>query len=333
MTKIYWDRPEDIAKVIKLLSEGSVVAVPTETVYGLAADAFNEEATREIFSIKGRPLIDPLIVHTFDMEGVGRLASLNQAVNKLADKFWPGPLTVILPKKSEVPGIITADRDTVAVRVPSHPVLRKVLESSKLCLGAPSANPFGYISPTKVEHVLDSLGDNLDYILNGGPCTIGMESTIVDITEPTRPVLLRPGAITSKMLSEALGLPVEIDPGDKKAMRGNTDAMRAPGMMKKHYSPKTRLMMLESESQLEITKDRLTAVIYFKRNALPPTTKQANNYWLTEDGDLSEAAHKLFHLLRAVDQKGYDVIYIEAAPEEGIGVAINDRLRRASNGH
>lgn len=333
MTKIYRDRPEDITKVIKLLSEGSVVAIPTETVYGLAVDAFNEEATREIFSIKGRPLIDPLIVHAIDMEGVERLASLNHAGNKLADKFWPGPLTLVLPKKPEVPGIVTADRDTVAVRVPSHPVLRKVLGISKLCLAAPSANPFGYISPTKVEHVLDSLGDNLDYILNGGPCTIGMESTIVDITDPTKPVLLRPGAITSEMLSEALGLLVEIDPGDKKAVRGKTDAMRAPGMMKKHYSPKTRLMMLESESPLEATNENYRAVIYFKRREIPPMTKQANAYWLTEDGDLSEAAHKLFHLLRVVDQKGYDVIYIEAAPEEGIGVAINNRLRRASNGH
>jgi L-threonylcarbamoyladenylate synthase len=332
LTKIYRDRPEDIAQVIQLLSTGRVVAVPTETVYGLAADTFNESAVSQIFKIKGRPLIDPLIVHTFDLEGVDRLASLNPSANKLAEEFWPGPLTLVLPKKSEVPGIVTANLDSVAVRIPRHPVLRKVLGNSKLCLAAPSANPFTYISPTLVEHVLDSLGDQLEYLLDGGPCPIGMESTIVDITDPTQPVLLRPGVITRDMLSETLGLPVGITPGQKRSKTDKTEAMRAPGMMKKHYSPKTRLVMLELEKQLEITNDKHAAVIYFKRKELSPTTNQTNSYWLTEDGDLAEAAHKLFHLLRAVDQKGYETIYIEAAPEKGIGVAINDRLRRASNG-
>ena len=309
-----------------------MVAVPTETVYGLAADAFNEDATRHIFKIKGRPLIDPLIVHTFDLEGVDRLASLNPAVKKLADKFWPGPLTVVLPKKREVPALVTADLDTVAVRVPMHPVLRKVLENSRLCLAAPSANPFGYLSPTRVDHVLDSLGDSLDHLLDGGPCPIGMESTIVDICDPTKPVLLRPGAINVDKLSEALDLSVEINPADKKAKTEMTEAMPAPGMIDKHYSPKTRLLILEPETLLEIAKVKHAAVIYFNRNDTPSLPKQASAYWLTEDGDLNDAARNLFHLLRAVDRKGYDAIFIEAAPEEGIGVAINDRLRRASNG-
>ena len=195
MTKIYRDRPEDITQVIQLLSKGKVVAVPTETVYGLAADTFNISAVRQVFNIKGRPFIDPLIVHTFDMEGVNRLASLNPSAIQLANVFWPGPLTLVLPKKPEVPSIVTANLNTVAIRIPMHPVLRKVLEDSKLCLAAPSANPFGYISPTTIEHVLDSLGDNLEYSLDGGACSVGMESTIIDITNPTKPILLRPGVI------------------------------------------------------------------------------------------------------------------------------------------
>ena len=331
MTKIYRDRPEDITQVIQLLSKGKVVAVPTETVYGLAAYTFNISAVRQVFNIKGRPFIDPLIVHTFDMEGVNRLASLNPSAIQLANVFWPGPLTLVLPKKPEVPSIVTANLNTVAIRIPMHPVLRKVLEDSKLCLAAPSANPFGYISPTTIEHVLDSLGDNLEYSLDGGACSVGMESTIIDITNPTKPILLRPGVITCDMLSKTLGLEVKNTYPKKVSITNNTEGLRAPGMMNKHYSPKTRLIIFELGKQLHITNDKSKALIYFNRKTISSMTKHINIYWLTEDGDLSEAAHNLFHLLRTVDQKEYDVIYIEAAPEKGIGVAINDRLKRASN--
>lgn len=333
MTRIYRDRPEDIAQVINLLSEGSVVAVPTETVYGLAADAFNEEATRQIFKMKGRPFIDPLIVHTHDLEGVSRIASLNKAAVNLADKFWPGPLTIVLPKKPGVPAIVTADLNTVAVRVPKHPVLRKVLEDSRLCLAAPSANPFGYLSPTRIEHVLESLGELLEYALDGGPCPIGMESTIIDVSNPEKPVLLRPGAITVEMLSEAVGLPVAINIPRHKAALKRPEGMPAPGMLQMHYSPNTPLIILEPGKSSDKTDLPNTAVVYFNRKGSQPTLKNARVYWLTEDGDLAQAARNLYHLLRAIDGQGHDTIYIEAVPEEGIGAAIVDRIKRASKGN
>ena len=194
--------PYDIKKAANLLQNGEVVALPTETVYGLAAHAFDENAVRAIFDIKGRPLIDPLIIHLASVKQIGQIAHINnEHLHTIADAFWPGPLTVVLQKKNCVPDIVTAGRKTVGIRIPKHPLTNAILKECKLPVAAPSANPFGYVSPTKPEHVSDSFGRKTPYIVDGGPCENGIESTIINLST-TKPTLLRPGPITQKQLEK-----------------------------------------------------------------------------------------------------------------------------------
>lgn len=329
MTRIYGDRPEDIAEVCKVLANGGVVAVPTETVYGLAANARDPEACRRIFEIKKRPLLDPLIVHVLDMERASCLAHLNPEAELLASKFWPGPLTIILPKKIEVPDIVTAGLPSVAIRMSHHPLLRKILRCSGLDLAAPSANPFGYISPTCAEHVSNTLGDDLAHIMDGGTCEIGIESTIIDLQEGDSPILLRPGVITQEMLSNVLHR--QVHTGYKSAKTSQkTITASAPGLFDRHYSPTTPLSLFANGEMPKLCSGGNIAVVYYSKIKAPAPPEHLSAFWLTAGGDPEEAARCIFHLLQRLDQQGFTDIYIELAPDTGLGSAINDRLRKAA---
>lgn len=314
-----------IARAAELLRAGACVAAPTETVYGLAADAFYKPAVRSIFAIKNRPFIDPLIVHVAESDQLSELTTLNlsqqAAVARLTEQFWPGPLTLVLPKRPEVLDLVTANRDSVAVRCPAHPVMHSLLVQSGLFLAAPSANPFGYISPTTAQHVRDSLGARCPYILDGGPCERGVESTIVDLRDPLNPQLLRPGPIGREELKDALGRTVNLPPLQ-------SDPSLAPGMLERHYSPSTRLQLCQI-GEMPRQSDDVEARIFLKR---PAEKLRQHDYWLSETGDLNEVAANLFNLLRMLDAMSeLNLIHCEL-PVAGPGVAdaIRDRLQRAS---
>lgn len=322
--------PRDIELAGELLKSGKVVALPTETVYGLAADALNPDAVRQIFTIKGRPLMDPLIVHVLDLEHAAELAQIDATAQQLAEAFWPGPLTLILPKKPCVPDLVTANQPSVALRSPNHPLFRAVLRASGLCLAAPSANPFTYVSPTRAEHVQKTLGDRVPCIMDGGPCEHGLESTILSLLDPQLPIILRPGPITAEAIEAVIHRPVassqaEIDMDDKN----NPVSIAAPGLLKQHYSPKTPLYLCGHE---ELNgKDPLAAYVFWQR----PETLNFNSkfiYWLTEDGSVEVAAKSLYHLLQTVDHQGHKAIFFENLPSnEGLYLALKNRLQKAAN--
>ena len=313
--------PEDLARAADLLRAGEIVAVPTETVYGLAADALNPVALAKVFAAKGRPLVDPLIVHVADVADIARVAQVDPRLTRLA-AFWPGPLTVVLRRLPVVPDLVTAGRDTVAVRVPAHPAFRALLRAAGP-LAAPSANPFGYVSPTLAVHVRDSLGERCPWILDGGPCAHGVESTILDLSEPSRARLLRPGPIPREALESALGSPVEVvvrsTPADQ--------AQLAPGMLERHYSPRTPIRLFARGGEPDIPPGRVALLLQSRRATTPAG---AEVFLLSESGDPAEAARSLFALLRQLDRRGLDLILAEFAGESGVGVALNDRLRRAA---
>ncbi|MDR1498451.1 MAG: threonylcarbamoyl-AMP synthase [Puniceicoccales bacterium] len=317
----------DLIRVGKLLREGELVALPTETVYGLAADALNENAVRRVFSVKGRPFLDPLIVHLAAAEAVEVLAEVPPALERLAERFWPGPLTVVLRKKAVVPDLVTAGGGTVAVRVPAHRLMRRVIELSGCFLAAPSANPFGYVSPTRAEHVRESFGEKVPWILDGGECEHGLESAIVWLADGAkRARLLRSGPISSEEIEAAIGHRlVSGDAGNAE----KTGAQPAPGMLSRHYSPFTPIVLREAGAKptLRVGGGR-QAVVWLRR----PQVAMAGveEFWLSENGDLREAGRNVFALARRLDAGGFAVMHWELAPGTGIGVAINDRLRRAA---
>ena len=310
----------------RALAAGKLVAIPTETVYGLAANALDEAACRRIFAVKGRPLIDPLIVHVRDLGHARELAEVNAAAELLMKRYWPGPLTIVLRKKDVVPGIISAGLPTVALRCPRHPLTRRLLEISGLALAAPSANRFGYVSPTRVEHVEAGLGELIDYVLDGGPCDIGLESTIVGLADPGKPVLFRPGAVSREELSHALGMEVAL-PSPR-----SEDAPAAPGMLKRHYSPNSPVTLFDNGASLALSPSlaKNSALVFFTRPRSAEEFSCSAVFWLSESGRPEEAARNVFDLLRRLDGIGYARIFVERAPEGGIGDAINDRLTRAS---
>lgn len=319
----------DLALLAQALRGGELVAIPTETVYGLAANALDAAACRRIFEVKGRPLIDPLIVHVRDLDHAAELADVNEAARALAGKFWPGALTFVLPRHPVVPDIVTAGLPTVAVRCPGHPLARALLRECGLPLAAPSANPFGYVSPTTARHVIQSLGDRIQHLLDGGPCEIGLESTIIDLADPAHPVLLRPGAVTAAAIADVLGVEV-----NRPAPALADAPARAPGMLERHYSPRTPLELFDHGSRPEAGESASgapRAIIYFTRaTAADAGDVAADVFWLSEDGSLESAARHIFALLRRLDAGAYDLVFIERAPEGGLGDAINDRLQRAA---
>jgi L-threonylcarbamoyladenylate synthase len=321
----------DIAYAAELIRDGELVGMPTETVYGLAANAFDEDAVLTVFEVKKRPSFDPLIVHVAKAASLREVADLKaltpevrRQVKQLTARFWPGPLTLVLPKVSALPDLVTSGLDTVAVRVPGHEMARALIVVAGVPLAAPSANPFGYVSPTTAQHVVDQLGDVVPYVLEGGACDVGVESTIV--AAPRAGVsdawtLLRDGGLPREALQDALGAPL-VDATAADA------APAAPGQLESHYAPRTPLRVgplaaLLAEAQAS-PASRVHCVAFREAPAGVPSEV------LSPSGDLREAARKLFAALRRADQAGADVLLAEPVPDEGLGRAINDRLRRAS---
>ncbi len=306
----------DVGRAAQLLSAGEVVAIPTETVYGLAANAFDDAAVLKVFAAKQRPSFDPLIVHIARKEDVHRVVrELPPGAQALIDAFWPGPLTLVLPKRAEVPDVVTSGLDTVGVRMPRHPLTRALLERLEFPLAAPSANPFGYVSPTTAQHVADQLGDRIPYILDGGPCTVGVESTIIG-WEHDRWVLYRPGGIALEAIEAVIG---SVAQAVKQVLPA------APGMLESHYAPRKPVHVGEIDALQRRFAGSRIGIISFRKE-YPGHRCEV----LSERGDLAEAARNLFSALRELDSSDCDVILAERFPEEGLGRAINDRLRRAA---
>lgn len=307
---------DDVARAAELLRRGDIVAIPTETVYGLAANAFDEAAVLKVFEAKQRPSFDPLIVHIARREDVARVVKeLPPGAEAMMDAFWPGPLTLVLPKQDIVPDLVTSGLDTVGIRMPSHPLAQELLRSLDFPLAAPSANPFGYVSPTTAQHVADQLGDRIPYILDGGPCSVGIESTIIG-WEDDRWVLYRPGGIAVERIEEVIG---------RVALAVKKVLPAAPGMLESHYAPRKPVYVGDVTTLLQQHAGGRTGVISFRKEYSGHHCEV-----LSPNSDLSEAARHLFSALRTLDGSDVDVILAERFPEEGLGRAINDRLRRAS---
>ena len=309
-----------IHRATEIIRQGGIVAFPTETVYGLGADAFNPLAVARIFEVKKRPYFDPLIVHVADPADVKNLVKeIPSNAKKLIEKFWPGPLTVVLLKDENIPDIVTAGLSTVAIRMPNHPMALSLIKESRCPIAAPSANPFGYLSPTTAEHVRDQLGDQVDLILDGGPCTVGVESTIVSFSEGT-PRLLRPGGVSLEEIGSIIGK-VEIRPVED-------DKPSAPGMLPKHYAPRTPIVLDWSAKDAEAYRGKRIGFLALKEPK--PFLKFIHVEILSKRGDLREGAANLFSAIRRLDALNLDLILAESVPEVGLGRAIMDRLRRAS---
>lgn len=328
----------DVSRAAEILRSGGLVAFGTETVYGLGANALDELAVARVFEAKNRPHFDPLIVHIADGKWLDRLAEqLSPAAKLLADTFWPGPLTMVLPKKEIVPDLVTSGLPSVAIRMPSHPLALELLTKVDLPVAAPSANPFGQISPTTAQHVLDNLGDRIDMILDGGPCDVGVESTVVLMTEEC-PRILRHGGVTQEQLEQVVGS-VEVQcsedaddsaaSSDEPGSKLHTGAV-GPGMLAQHYSPTTPLILLRDVNAELLDGERVGLL---RLSKLPSDSTRVADFssieTLTDDGDLRTAAAGFFAALRSLDSCGLDLIVAESFPEEGLGRALNDRLRRA----
>ena len=309
---------QDILGAARFISEGKIGGVPTETVYGLAANALNEVAVAKIFRAKSRPFIDPLIVHVSDMQMAERVAEFSEDARRLAKRFWPGPLTMILPKKPCVPDLVTAGMPTVAVRMPSHKTMHELIVAADVPIAAPSANPFGYVSPTCAAHVAEQLGDKIDFVLDGGECECGVESTIVLMTS-TPKKLLRPGPVRADEIEEALGEKID------RAPKVNEAHPQAPGMLKSHYSPKHALELFDDDS--EIPADFRGEVVYLSR----PNNPKPNQFWLSENGDPNDVQRNLFSLLRKLDKISKFGFYCQRPPDGDAWLAVGDRLGRARN--
>lgn len=310
----------DTALAADILRRGGLVAIPTETVYGLAANALDAEAVIGIYEAKGRPRFNPLILHIPSIRRCEDLVTeMPTACRILAERFSPGPLTYLLPRKDLVPDLVTAGHSRVALRIPSHPVALELLEEVGFPLAAPSANPSGYVSPVTAGHVMDGLGGRIPYILDGGPCRVGLESTIVGF-EDDRIVLYRHGAVSVEDMRNATGL--EVVDADRRS------GAHAPGMLKSHYAPHAPLLLGDIRRLLEMQSGKRVAVISFSRQ-VPVDGPVAWSHVLSPASDLHEAARNLFRVLREVDAENPDVVLAEPVPDTGIGRAVNDRLERA----
>jgi L-threonylcarbamoyladenylate synthase len=313
-----------IAHAAALLRAGNLVAFPTETVYGLGADATNAQAVRRIFAAKGRPADHPVIVHLPDASHVERWAStVPDAAQRLAAAFWPGPLTLILPRAANVHDAVTGGQDSVGLRVPSHPVARALLEAFGNGIAAPSANRFGRISPTRAAHVAGDLGEAVALILDGGACDVGIESTIIALTDGV-PTLLRPGAIGVRELTQVLG---------RAPATPDRTAPRASGTLASHYAPKTAAILAPADvlhAEIDQFVDRDEEVAVLARTARRPADFAGT--WIAAPNDVAAYAHDLYANLRALDAANADVILIETPPADDAWLAVRDRLGRATRG-
>ncbi len=333
MVADFEDWREAVAEAIEVLEAGDIVALPTETVYGLAADAFNAEAVAKVFEVKERPSFDPLIVHIGhkrDLEIVAEVPEeLEEVVDELIAAFWPGPLTLVLPKKPDVPDLVTSGLDTVGVRLSAHEVMRAV--AREIPIAAPSANRFGRISPTSAQAVMEELGGKIPMVIDGGACRDGLESTIVapEMTEKG-PILrlLRPGPIPKEELRKIAKV--------VKPKRTKEDHVEAPGQIESHYAPSTPLILVDKPEDFVPEEGVKYGLLSYRgegKTSLMEATEWAHTEIMSPGkGKLAEGAVRLFYCLRSLDAAGVDVIVSESVSETGIGVAIMDRLRRASVG-
>src|SRR5690554_276826 len=313
---------KDINRAKQLLEEGEIIGFPTETVYGLAGNALEENTVIKIFETKNRPSFDPLIVHTGNIEQISKyIFPIDEDLQKLADKFWPGPFTLLLKKRGVIPDLVTSGLDLVAVRVPAHPMAQELLLSLDFPLAAPSANPFGYISPTKASHVDDQLGDKVPYILDGGNCEVGLESTIVGI-EQGQTIIYRLGGTQVSDIEDVVGKVLILPQSSSNP--------KSPGMLKSHYAPRKTFILGNLEELMEKYSAEGTSfgVLSFDKDYA--FSNASANFTLSKKGDFNEAAKNLFAGMRYLDEADISVILAEELPEEHFGKAINDRLRRAA---
>lgn len=310
----------DVERAAAVLRGGGLVAFATETVYGLGANALDERAVAGIFEAKGRPHFDPLIVHLADVADLGRVAAVvPDRVRPLIDAFWPGPLTLVLPKRPEIPDLVTSGLDTVGVRVPDHPLARELIRRAGCPVAAPSANLFGRVSPTTAEHVMDQLGDRIDLVLDGGPCRVGVESTVIQVDGETL-TLLRPGGVTLEDLTAIAG------PIQRASISPASKSVAGPGMLPEHYAPLAPVVIVTDWSA--VPADPTAAALGFR--SVPDRERFGTVEVLSPDGSLREAAARFFAALRRLDATHPARIYAEAFPNEGLGLALNDRLTRAA---
>ncbi len=310
---------KDIDFAISLLEADKLVGIPTETVYGLAGNALSEPAILKIYSTKNRPKFDPLIAHTNSIEAIYELVKdIPGKALKLAENLWPGPLTLLLEKSDKIPDLLTSGLPRVAFRIPNHQLTLELLNKLSFPLAAPSANPFGYVSPVEADHVNEQLGNKINYILDGGRCEVGLESTIVGF-EGENPVIHRLGGIPVEEIEGLVGK-VEVN-------TNNSSNPLAPGMLKSHYSPGRKLIIGDIENNAEEHKDLNIGIISLSEDYSHLAKK---NFTLSAEGDLEEAACNLFRALRLMDDPQIDLILTEEVPNTGLGLAINDRLKRAA---
>ncbi len=318
---IYPTTKENIKKAAEIIRSGGLVAFPTETVYGLGADGLNPIAAAKIFEVKERPAFNPLILHIADLEQFYELTNIHaNHIEEVIHKFWPGALTLVVPKKDIVPEIITSGQSYVAVRMPDHPVALELIRQSKTPIAAPSANKFSMLSPTSAKHVKKQLGDNIDMILDGGPCKIGVESTIIKVNKDSYE-LLRPGGIELEQIEKVVGKVIVI-PKHKDTIPV------APGMLPYHYAPETPLDFL-TKTNLKKYEGKKIGALFFKEN------KTGHHFGiekiLSPGGNLKEASANLFAYLHELENERLDVILTEKFPDKGLGRAIMDRLNKAAN--
>lgn len=309
----------DLIKAKNILENGDLVAIPTETVYGLAANALDPLAVSKIYAAKNRPSFDPLIIHVGNIDNFKKYTlDFPSQLLELAHKFCPGPITFLVKKSEIIPEITTSGLEKVAIRIPKHPLTLELLNKLDFPLAAPSANPFGYVSPTTASHVYEQLGERIPYILDGGPCNVGLESTIVGC-ENENLIIYRKGGLDLDEIREVFL-------GEILIKDHSSSNPQAPGMLSKHYSPKKRIEILEATTKIDLIEIKSTGFLRFNSRI----EGFENQIVLSEKSDLNEAAFRLFDALRQFDKMDIQKVFIELVPEKGLGIAINDRLRRAA---
>lgn len=330
--------PDLIRQASEIILHRGLVAFPTETVYGLGANALDEEAVAKIFIAKGRPSNDPLIVHMASVDDISRIASeIPPIVKKLAEAFWPGPLTLILPKQAHVPDAVTSGLNTVAVRVPSHPIALALIQASGVPIAAPSANRFGHTSPTTAVHVMDDLDGRIDMVLDGGSTSVGVESTVLDVT-CTPPMILRPGGVSREALEAVIGA-VDLR---KNRVEADNEAQVSPGLLGKHYTPRAELILCSGEKESALEKlsalakqaqaeGRSVGLLLADEDLKSFESIASIPYALGSSNDLEHIARNLYAGMRALDDQNVNIILTRDFGKQGLGLAIHDRLMRAAS--
>ena len=329
---------ETYSRAAEILKDGGLVAFPTETVYGLGANALDKDAVLSIFAAKGRPADNPLIVHIHDLSQLDPLCVVPERAFPLIREFWPGPLTILCEKKPAIPDEVTAGLPTVAVRMPSHPVARRMLQVCDLPIAAPSANSSGRPSPTTAAHVLEDMNGKIPLIIDGGMCDVGLESTVLDLCHGD-PVILRPGGVTKEMISGVLQCEVAVAGSVLRPLREDETAL-SPGMRYRHYAPKATVTLVEGPSDRVVQAleklyteqsdlGKKCCVLCFTEHV--PMLSRCNPHDIGSSGSPSEIAHRLFDVLRRLDEEGMDMVFSEVIPPEGIGLAVMNRLGRAAS--